>query len=426
MNEGMTPEDRQALRRAHELLERRNLAVQLGNLVGVPLETVGRVLPGHWRSAVDRASHAVIERLLATAIRSLDPRFFAPATPARQGFLCAASGAAGGAFGLPGVLLELPVTTMLLLRSVAGVAVAQGEDLSRLESRLACIQVFAFGGPSHGDDAAETGYYGVRLALAHHFSRVSEQVASSAGLEKAMPAAMELIQGLAARFGIVLSQKVTLQLTPLVGAASGAAVNLAFASHYRQVAEGHFLIRRLERAYGVEAVQAAFGAIEAEAGGRRATGEDRFSWWPEQQGEEPGSEPPGAGPAPTEEAAPEPSHAATIEAEAPPAEEAPRAPAADLSWLLEARQYLRILEHRPGRIVLRFSPAVLGAVPELAGQSAETLWRGIKGIEGLRISVWRRAITLDYDPAVVDPAVWSELIEGDDRVARGRLTELGL
>ena len=36
--------------------------------------------------------------------------------------LVAASGVAGGAFGLPGTLLELPVSTTLLLRQIAAVA----------------------------------------------------------------------------------------------------------------------------------------------------------------------------------------------------------------------------------------------------------------------------------------------------------------
>ena len=259
----VSPEDKQALQRAYDLLEYPNLAVQLGNIVGVPLETIGKIVPATWRRAIDDASHAVIERLLQGAIRSLDPAVFAPATPTRQRFLCAMSGAAGGTFGLPGVLIELPVTTTLMLRTIAATAAAHGEDLDRMENRVACLQVLAFGGPTHRDDAAETGYYGVRLALGHHFSLVSERVAEAAGFAGGVPGAIELVQGVAARFGLTISQKVALQLTPVIGAASGAAVNMAFMTHFQRVSEGHFIIRALERRHGIEPVQSAYEALKA-------------------------------------------------------------------------------------------------------------------------------------------------------------------
>ena len=45
---------------------------------------------------------------------------------------------------------------------------------------------------------------------------------------------------------------------PLVGALGGAAVNYAFIEHFQEVARGHFTVRRLERAYGKEAVRKAY------------------------------------------------------------------------------------------------------------------------------------------------------------------------
>jgi hypothetical protein len=68
---------------------------------------------------------------------------------------------------------------------------------------------------------------------------------------------------IAARFGGPVALKLSAQAAPLVGAAAGAAVNLAFLEHFRGVAEGHFAVRRLERAHGAPAVKAAYEAIQA-------------------------------------------------------------------------------------------------------------------------------------------------------------------
>jgi hypothetical protein len=45
---------------------------------------------------------------------------------------------------------------------------------------------------------------------------------------------------------------------------AGAAVNLAFIEHFQNVARGHFTIRRLERAYGIEAVRSAYEQIKSD------------------------------------------------------------------------------------------------------------------------------------------------------------------
>ena len=48
---------------------------------------------------------------------------------------------------------------------------------------------------------------------------------------------------------------------PLIGAAGAATVNLLFMQHFQEMARGHFVVRRLERKYGKEAVQAAYEEI---------------------------------------------------------------------------------------------------------------------------------------------------------------------
>ena len=55
-------------------------------------------------------------------------------------------GSAGGAFGLAALPFELPVSTIIMLRSIADIARSEGEDLSDPDTALSCVQVFALGG----------------------------------------------------------------------------------------------------------------------------------------------------------------------------------------------------------------------------------------------------------------------------------------
>jgi len=65
-------------------------------------------------------------------------------------------------------------------------------------------------------------------------------------LREGAPAVVRFVAQIASRFGIVVSQKVMAQAVVVVGAVGGAALNLAFAEHFQDLARGHFTVRRLE------------------------------------------------------------------------------------------------------------------------------------------------------------------------------------
>jgi hypothetical protein len=69
---------------------------------------------------------------------------------------------------------------------------------------------------------------------------------------------VRLVALIAARFGIVVSEKAAAQAIPIIGAAGGAIINTVFIDHYQDMARGHFTVRRLERLHGVDAVRAAY------------------------------------------------------------------------------------------------------------------------------------------------------------------------
>jgi hypothetical protein len=66
---------------------------------------------------------------------------------------------------------------------------------------------------------------------------------------------MRLITAIAARFGIVVSEKAAAQAVPVLGAAGGALINTIFIDHFQDTARGHFIVRRLERNYGQDLVR---------------------------------------------------------------------------------------------------------------------------------------------------------------------------
>ena len=172
--------------------------------------------------------------------------------------LATASGAAGGAFGLATLPVELPVSTIIMLRSIAEIARSEGEDPSDPESALSCIQVFALGGRAGSTDASESGYFAVRGMLAKSVTEAARFIAERGIIEEGAPVLVRFISLVASRFGVVLTQKFAAQALPVVGALGGASVNYVFIEHFQEIAQGHFTVRRLERAYGKDIVRAEY------------------------------------------------------------------------------------------------------------------------------------------------------------------------
>ena len=180
------------------------------------------------------------------------------ASPRMHLVAVAASGALGGAFGLATLPLELPVSTALMLRSVADIAREEGEDLSQPEADLACLEVFALGGGQETRALGESSYFAARTLLAKSVSEAARYIVQRGLLEESAPVMLRLFGQIASRFGVVVTQKIVAQTVPVLGAITGAAVNAAFMDHYQTIARGHFIVRRLERRYGAAAVRRAF------------------------------------------------------------------------------------------------------------------------------------------------------------------------
>jgi predicted outer membrane lipoprotein len=251
----LSQEDTEALRYAKSLLERPSLAAELTSVLGTPLEKGFALLPATWAEVVHHAARAALGRALHVALLTVGDTGRRAASNRVHKLAVAATGAAGGFFGLPALAVELPVSTTTILRSVADIARSEGERLTTPEAKLACLEVFALGGPSTGDDATTAGYFATRAAIGRAVSGAAQYMARKGAARESAPALVRLITQVASRFGITVSEKLAAQAVPVVGAVGGALINSVFLDHFQAMARGHFIIRRLERTYGPEVVR---------------------------------------------------------------------------------------------------------------------------------------------------------------------------
>jgi len=251
----LDPEDIEVLRRAKARLERPGLAVRLMDTLASPIEKGLAKLPRKWARIVRAATRKAIEKGLIFAVATVKGRARSRHSRAIHKAAVMTSGAAGGALGLAALPLELPISTVIMLRSISDIARCEGEDLNSPETMMNCLQVFALGGRSDKDDAAETGYYAVRAALSRAVTEAAEYISRRGLTAKGAPVLVRLITAIASRFGIVVTEKVAAMAIPVAGAIGGGLINTIFMDHFQNIAQGHFAIRRLERLYGADLVQ---------------------------------------------------------------------------------------------------------------------------------------------------------------------------
>ena len=244
----LTPSEQNELWQAALLMaDSRGLLVRLTALFGRRIvalrnsvkKTGDRLGGAAWADLSQRVQDAVEDALwhsyqLATFGLNETPGFLRPKRPRGNRLhkaATAASGAASGFVGLPGVVFDIPFTTATILRSIAEIARDAGEDLGTEETKRACLEVLAFGGPGEADDENEIGYWATRIGMNHLAINL-------------------LIKSAASRFGLIVSEKILAQAVPVAGAIAGGALNYAFTDYYQNMARVHFCLRALDRRTG--------------------------------------------------------------------------------------------------------------------------------------------------------------------------------
>jgi hypothetical protein len=261
--------DQADLQRAYSLIESPSFASKATRALGAPISKALALLPADWSLRVTRATEAALEKALEFALKTMRDNPGGAASKAAHKLISGVSGAVGGAFGLPALAVELPLSLMIMLRSIADIARSEGESTRDPGARLACLEVLALGGIGDAGDASRGGYYAVRLALASAVSEAVRYIAEKGLIEEGAPALVRLVTQIAGRLSLQVTEKAAAQAVPLIGAAGGAAINLLFIDHFQDLARGHFTIRRLERKYGTETVRSAYESLRSPPEGAR-------------------------------------------------------------------------------------------------------------------------------------------------------------
>jgi hypothetical protein len=254
----LTAAHRQELFSAMQILENPGIAAKITNFVGTPIEKGIAMLPESWNEKIGEVTQNALLKAANAAVFTMSDRPNEATSNWWHKIGVAVTGGVGGFFGLGALVIELPVSTTIMLRSIADIARAQGESINDPETKLACLEVFALGGKSKYDNATESGYFVVRTALAKSVAEATEFIASRTLAEEGSPSLLRFIVKIAERFSIQVTEKMAAQTIPAIGAAGGILVNTIFIDHFQDMAKGHFTIRRLEKVYGKEPIKMAY------------------------------------------------------------------------------------------------------------------------------------------------------------------------
>ncbi|WP_397453652.1 EcsC family protein [Pseudomonas sp. NA-150] len=270
----LQPSDHRSLQQAKNFLENPGLIAQLTNLVGAPLEAGIKRLPKGFSKRLSSTLQSALMKSARWALKTMGDSQQESWNKSHIASV-AITGGVSGFFGLGVMAIEVPITTTIILRSIADIGRSEGESLKSGNFIPECLKVFALGGPSKNDDSTESGYYAVRTALAYEVHASAQYVAkemenavagsaanaAKTGTEKTAPRLVLLIQKVAEKLGITYSEKFAAQIIPIFGALGGAGINAIFMSHFQNMARGHFIVRRLERKYGVDLIKMVYDSL---------------------------------------------------------------------------------------------------------------------------------------------------------------------
>jgi hypothetical protein len=166
------------------------------------------------------------------------------------------SGATGGWFGFAGLVPDLVASTTVIFNTIQKVARQQGFDTSDPKIRLECLAVFQYGEPGDDGDAAAKSFLANRVLT-------NGQTVSA------------LISRFASGFAARVTTKLGAQTVPVLGAATGAAINYAFVEYYENIARIHFSLLRLSMDHPDQDIDAAYAKALERAGHKPRLGRQK-------------------------------------------------------------------------------------------------------------------------------------------------------
>ena len=243
--------------------------MRVASVLGRPVEIALNTMPTRYQKLIHDASQAALKRglIVVTTTLTQDSRRavvnFSSAkkvTRRRGRWHALASfgvGAAGGLFGALSLPMELPITTAIILRSIAATAQEFGLDLADPQTQLECLYVLGMGAKE-----GSNGYWTSRVAFAQLAREAAAFITNRTAQEilremesHTAPLLIKFMSTVAARFEVVVSEKLLAEALPVVGALGGGVINAAFTQYFSDAAHFHFGLRAIEGRYGREAIE---------------------------------------------------------------------------------------------------------------------------------------------------------------------------
>jgi len=171
------------------------------------------------------------------------------------------SGFTTGLAGLPGAIADIPLTMTIFCRSIQMISSCYGINPDDPANKPFFLWLLTSGSPSPDDDSSETGYIMTRLGLGLLVREAEKFIASSAGKNmgnilsrEAAPVLVRLINTIASRLGIQMTEKIAATAIPLAGGFCAALINSAFMKDINSNAIMAGRMKFLIRKYGEEEV----------------------------------------------------------------------------------------------------------------------------------------------------------------------------
>jgi hypothetical protein len=257
----LTSSELQELQRAKIFLSHTSRFIQILSILGKPVEVVLHLLPRSIQNLIQKIFQTMLKRCLAVSIASLQKEPVKALSHKHHLSAVACTGAIGGAFGLPALFIELPVSTTIMLRSIASIAQSEGFDPRDPEVQIACLEVFFLSEEQIKNPSTEMSYWVIRAGMTKAVTETVSQWTTRGVLDHSSSVILKIAGMISSRTGILLSEQLLLKILPIIGAIGGAATNYIFLEHFQNIAHGHFIIKRLEKKHSPEIIQSQYLAL---------------------------------------------------------------------------------------------------------------------------------------------------------------------
>jgi hypothetical protein len=247
-------EFRRVVEAAEIYLSARSVLMSFIATLGDIVERGLKKVPEDWQDEIKKKVREVLDLAHRVSITRMEHDPGRGSSDNLYTAMAVVSGAGGGTFGLPSILAELPITTGLILRSIADIGRSFGERFDDPQFSATCIEVFAYGGPLEEDDEADITFFMTRVG----------------GVEFS-----ELVAKVAVRYASTATPKIIAMSIPVIGAVTGAGINWIYMRFYQSMARVLFTLLPIERTHDPAQVRSCFASIvsemrERQAGGRSA------------------------------------------------------------------------------------------------------------------------------------------------------------